>query len=54
MKYSVVVKLKDGKSKKDQYSSSKDTANISHIMRILNKHPEAKEIIINGVTVWKR
>lgn len=53
MKYSVVVKLKDGKSKNEKYSSE-DTVNLARIMRILNKHPEAKEIIINGKTVWKK
>lgn len=45
MKYTVTVKLKNGTAKSER---------ITDILRILDKHPQAKEIIINGRTVWKK
>ncbi len=48
MRYKIIVKLNSGS--KSSYSSQE----MHSIFRILDKHPEAKEIIINGKTVWKK
>lgn len=49
MKYTIVVKFNNGKAKKS-YTSTE----MHSIFRILDKYPEAKEVIINGETVWKK
>jgi len=47
MKYKVVVKFR-GKGSKTTNSETKD------LLKILEKHPEAKEVIIDGKIVWKK
>lgn len=47
MKNKIVVKLNSGKNK------SFTSKEINDILKVLDKYPEAKEVIINGKTVWR-